>query len=60
MTVDLVQGVVVPEEKQQVVGVREYVQRHDHSEEHGHPGALQARSRQEVKDHVLYTYTCGA
>jgi hypothetical protein len=32
--------------------MREHVQRHDDSEEHGHPGALQPRSRQDIKDHM--------
>jgi hypothetical protein len=44
VTVDVVQGVVVPEKQQQVVGVREHVQRNYHSEEHGHPGSLQEAS----------------
>ena len=41
VTVDVVMGVVIPEEQQEVVCVWEYIQRHNHSEEHGHPGALQ-------------------
>jgi hypothetical protein len=44
MTVDVVQRFLVPEDQQQIVGVRKHVQRHYDGEEHGHPGALQTTS----------------
>jgi hypothetical protein len=44
MTVDVVVGVVIPEEQQEVVRMWKYIQWYNHSEEHGHPGALQPLS----------------
>ena len=57
VTVDVVKGVVIPEKQQEVVCVREHIQRYDHSEEHGHPGALQpwswSEKTRELSGHIL-------
>ena len=40
VAVDLIVAVIVPEEYQQIVGVREHIQRYYYCEEHCHPGTL--------------------